>query len=301
MKRIITTVFVLSIASAAMAQGFYLRTGLGYAFAQAGQTIDGTATPYNGSFNNNTQAYSIKSASFSAGVQGYVGIGYMFNNNVGVQMDVNLGVSPKKYSFKADNVNLGGYTGSVTYKAQATSPVIMMPALVLQSGGDTWNIYSRFGLALPLDTKITQDQIQANAPNTGAPTVDDFTFTVTNSFSLGFAGAAGVRYKLSDRISLWAECSLLSMSVYIKKSELTDVTRNGQGVPLSAVSGNLVVNYSKNITADSAGANMPAYSQPFSNVAINAGVTFNLSRNSGRHSSGRRHEDVDNKKPFRRR
>jgi hypothetical protein len=89
-----------------------------------------------------------------------------------------------------------------------------------------------------------------------------------------------VLYKLNSRMSIWGEVSMLSMSVYAKKSQLTAVTRNGQSYPLSAVSGNQTVNYSRNGVIDSTGVTQPAYSQPFSNVGINLGINISMSRKS---------------------
>ncbi len=278
-------IVLLSIISVnSFGQGFYFRAGLGYAFAQAGQTIDGTGQPYNGTLNNATQATSIKSASFSAGLQGQLGFGYMVSEHVGVQLDANAGLSNKKYTLNVSNVTLGsGVPGSVSFVQHANSPLMLMPSIVVQSGGAPWNIYTRFGVAIPLNTQITYDEIQTNDPNTGALTVDDFTFKIKNSFSLGFAGAAGVQYKVNDRVSIFGELSLLSMSVYIKQKQMTKFTENGQSYPLSMVGGSpQTVNYSKNTTVDSAGANQAAYSQPFSNVGFNVGITITMG--SRRHS-----------------
>src|SRR4051794_8081484 len=87
-------VIVLSfVAAHAGAQGFYFRAGLGYAFAQAGQTLDGTGQPYDGSLNNATQSATIKGASLSAGFQGQVGLGYMISDHAGIQLDANIGIA----------------------------------------------------------------------------------------------------------------------------------------------------------------------------------------------------------------
>src|SRR5580698_5410622 len=97
---IITLVFsVLTITG--FAQGFYFRAGMGYAFPQAGQTLDGTGAPYNGSVTSNTNnnIYSIKNASFSSGMQGELGFGYMFNEYVGVQLDAMIGLSMRQYTY----------------------------------------------------------------------------------------------------------------------------------------------------------------------------------------------------------
>jgi hypothetical protein len=286
MKKISILVFCCAFASMTMAQGVFFNAGLGYAFPVAGQTLDGSGTPYNGTLNNTTLAYNIKSASFSSGMQAKVGFGFMATKNAGVLLDASIGLLTKKYKATIDGVTFGSgsstYPGSVTLEEQAIMPMIIMPSLVMQSDGKKWGVYSRFGVALPLNTHILLDQIQTNAPGTGATSVDDFTMTIKSSFSLGFTGAAGVRYKISDRLSLWGEVSGLSLSVYIKQSELTAITHNGQSYSTSAVSGNHVVNYSKNVTVDSTGANLPAYSIPFSNMAVNFGISLSLGHHSRR-------------------
>ena len=307
MKKITLTLFALLLLSVAgYAQGFYFRTGLGYAFPQAGQTMDGSGTPYSGSqtyHSNQTQTYSIKGISFSAGFQGVVGLGYKFNDHIGVQLDAGVGISNKKYTLNINNVSLGGVQSDVSIIQQAKNPVIVMPSLILQSGGDKVNIYSRIGIALPLNSKITLDEVVSNAPNTGTLTVDDFTFQIKNSFSVGFTGAAGVQYKISDKISIWGELSLLSLSLYIKEADLRTVTENGQNVPLSYVSGPHVVQYSKNIVIDSTGANQPTYSQPFSNIGINVGINLTLSRYSRHRMGGENNKETPNRPtgPYRRR
>ena len=294
---------VLAGISSASAQ-FFARVGFGYAFPQSGQTLDGTAQPYNGTITNTTltQAYSIKSASFSAGMQMALGVGYMLSEHVGIQLDANIGLSTKKYTFTDQNVNIQGVQSNVDVVQQANTPFILSPSLVLQSGGEKLNVYSRLGIALPLNSKMTMDQIESNVAGTGAPTVYDFTFSVKNSFSPGFTAAAGVKYKLTDRLSLWGEISILSMSLYIKESDLTDFSYNGQSQSLSYVTSPHTVNYSKTAIVDSNGAQQPTFSQPFSNVGINVGLTFNLSEKRRTHHAGHSDDDaVDDKKPYRRR
>lgn len=315
MKKIITTAFILSAAFSGFAQGFYFRLGAGYAFPQAGQTMYDSPVPYNGfpigyngTRNNTTttETYNIKGASFSAGFQGSLGLGYMINNNVGIQLDGNIGLSAKKYTFNDENAIINYTTGpaasNISTIQQAQTPLIMIPALVLQSGGDKVNIYSRFGLALPLSSKITQDQVITSGAGTSSLTVDDFTWSIKSSFSLGFSAAAGLKYNISDKVSIWGEVSILSMTLNTKEQDLNNWTENGQTVPLSNYNGAQQITFSKTATFDSTYSHMPTYSQPFSNIGINVGVCFNLGNYSN--SQGRRHnEDIDDTgtKPFRRR
>jgi hypothetical protein len=318
MKKTILIILAFSLLSAVdYAQEFYLRGGLGYAFPQAGQTVFNTPIPYyefpsaySGSRNFNTsgaQTYNIKSSSFSSGVQMVLGLGYMFTKNIGIQLDGGIGVSPAKSTFNDENVPVsfvGGGTVNydITTTQRAKTPFFLMPSLVLQTGGDKLNAYTRFGIALPLNTKITQEQTFTNAPGTGAIVVDDFTWQIKNSFSLGFTAAAGVKYKLNDAVSIWGELSLLSMSVYTKEQDLTQWTESGIGsVPLSQYGSPQNIKFSKTATVDTNYASFPTYAQPFSNVGITVGVSVIISKHE-RHSGRSNNEDMDNtKKPFRRR
>lgn len=298
MKTLTGFVFILSVITTSVsAQEFYFRAGGGYAFPQAGQTIDGTGQPYNGTQSNSTYltTYNLKAASFSSGVQGVFGLGYLFNDHIGVQLDASIGLSNTQYTYTDHNVQLNGVLGDVSIIQHAQSSVFIMPSLVLQTGGDPWNIYCRMGLALPLSSKITQDEVLTNAPGTGATTVDDFTLQLTNSFSLGFTAAAGVKYKLNDRTSIWLEASLLSSSLFIKQADLVNASENGQNIPLSAISGPQTVKYSKSVSVDTTGTMQPTYSQPFSNIALQFGVCFTLSHHS--HRAARRNEDEEGGRP----
>jgi len=309
MKKIIITALIVSTGFSGFAQGFYLRLGVGYAVPEAGQTMDGTGTPYNGSLAyptssaNYPQNYNIKNASFSAGFQGMLGLGYMFTDHVGIQLDANAGLSTKKYTFDIQNANLGtSVYGDYSVIQQAKSPFIVSPSLVLQTGGAPWNIYARMGLAVPVSTKITEDQVATTGAGTAGYDIQDISYQIKNSFSLGFVAAAGVQYKLNDRVSIFGEVSLLSMSVFIKQSTLTaasQVSASGsQSYAPSSLGVPVVVNYSKKASADSAGDQQAAYSQPFSNIGFNFGLVFRLGDQS--RNKGRRNEDIDETKPYRR-
>lgn len=296
MKRSSLLLLASLFAASSFGQGFCFRAGLGYAIPQAGQTMDGTGTPYNGSVNYATRSYNIKAASFSAGVHTYAAFGYLFNKHVGVEVGADIGILPKKYSYQLKNVTFGsGVPGDVTIKQQALLPIFFTPALLVQSGGEKFNVFSRFGVAIPFSKDVTVDQIQVNAPGTGARTEEDFTFTMQNKFSLGFAAAAGIEYKLSNVFSVWAECSMLSLSLYTKHSELTAVTVNGNSYPTSSVTGAPPVNYNRSGILDTTGATQPAYSMPFSNFGFNVGIKIAMAKKS--RTTARKEEGNRSKRP----
>ena len=281
----------LALTNGAFAQGLYLRTSIGYAFPAAGQTLDGTATPYSGSTTVTVagpENYDLKKASFGSGAYLGVGGGYMFNDYIGVDAAFSFGVAPKKYTFDYTNVP---QAYSVSVVQQATNPSFLIPALVVRSGGDRIKAYGRVGLVMPLNTEITQDQVYSTTP---ASHVTDYTFQIKSSFSLGFAAAAGVQYQLSDKVKLTAELSFLSLSTLIKEINFTKLSQDGQSYPTSADSTitqhTTYSAHTNGVTVSS--TNQVAYTQPFSNAGFNVGLIFAVGRQgegSGKRKKGKEH------------
>jgi len=296
MKRYTLLVAGIVLFSNSLMAQFYFRAGAGYAFPQAGQSIDGTSTPYSGTRSGTTYstAFSVKNASLSSGVQGAIGCGYMFSDHIGVELSAVVGLANTKYTFTDNNVNYGGYQSTENNIVQANDPIIVSPSLVLQTGGSSpWNAYTRWGLALPLNSRIAYEQVYYIASQA---VTDDYIFGVKSSFSLGVTAAAGLQYTINDRMTVWGELSVLSMSLYIKEMDLQSVSENGQGVSLASVGGPHTVKYSKNATVDTNYTQLPTYSQPFSNIGLSFGISMRLSEKHSRKSE----MTTDDKKYFRR-
>src|ERR1017187_6335722 len=108
MKKILLLAFVISLLGNTANAQFYFRAGDGYAFPQAGGTkseigfyngsVINTSYPGIGSSSYNI-AFTVKEASFSAGYQSYIGLGYMLNPHIGLQLDANIGISNRKFIF----------------------------------------------------------------------------------------------------------------------------------------------------------------------------------------------------------
>lgn len=309
MKKIVPFLIAASLLSGeAMAQGFYFNAGLGYAMPHAGETTYNTPTPYNGNTNGysgtstNTsysQAFSLNSASFATGMKAALGFGYMFSEHVGLQLDASFSLSNIAYTYADRNVAFYNSTGNklmgdLTTTQTANSPFFLMPSLVLQSGGEKFNLYSRMGIALPISSKISLSQDINIPPSSGSPLHDIYTWDITSSFSLGLTGALGVKYKINDRLSVWGEISMLSMSLYTKEMNLTGITSNGVRYSPSSYNGVQKITFSKTATIDTNYDSSPAYAQPFSNIGINFGVCFSLSQNSGSRHASKNHSKSNN-------
>lgn len=288
MKRIALAIYILAVASAAARAQIYLRAGAGFTLPAAGQTLNGDGNAFNGRWSSSTK-FEVKDASLAAGINGVIGFGYMINRNVGVQLDANIGLSNKEYTFHVDTLVYQAVPYNLTVRNRATHPIILMPSLVLQTSGNITNIYCRMGLALPMKTKIRRDYLLINLPGTGLQEVQNEQWTLSNSFSLGYSAAAGVSWKVTNKVSVWAELGMQSLSVYLKQAYFDVVTVNGHSYDLSNY-GKRTLNYSKSGTEDS--VHFATYSQPFSSIGLNVGVKFRLS-DDRQHSNIKRENNFD--------
>src|ERR1700744_4289450 len=110
-KRLLNLLTLLLLSAPVYAQHFYYRLGAGYDLPLAG-SMDRDGNHFNGSVDYLTQYdsviyqsnYSIKKASFAAGLHGEVAGGYMFNKNFGIELDGSIGIAPKEYTFTETNI-----------------------------------------------------------------------------------------------------------------------------------------------------------------------------------------------------
>lgn len=279
----ITSIFILSTADA---QNIYLKGGLGYGIPQSGQTIDGSGNLYSGSVTqvvasatNATSSYKMNKVSFSAGLQAVLGTGIMLNKNVGIEINAIAGIISKKIAYTIDGTYPAGEYDKRNVSQQSKLPVFLCPALVLQTG-DKLKLYARGGLAIPVMNKIVIDariESRAPLPNTQVNYVT-ISQELKTRMAVGFAGAMGVKYKLNKMLSVWGEAGLLSISLYTKKGTLTKYDVNGQNWLIQLSEDQKTTRFEmKNSTNDPANSNVaPAYSIPFSNFNITAGLSLEL-------------------------
>lgn len=284
MKKVITLALTLAAFNTySHAQDFYLKIGLGYAVAHNGQTVNYAERPYNGSLNTNTGYIGINSsASLAAGVNGVIGAGCLFNKHIGIELNAGIGIAPQKYTSQEPNANGSGTDVNITQYAKL--PILLQPALVLQTGGEKVNVYTRTGISLPIYCRTIREDANTNEPGNGAIETDVYTYNLHNHFSIGFNAAIGVQFNFKSRTKLFIEGNLLSMSLYPKVAEMTKVTANGQ----SSYNGKSFLSY---IPADEreiyfkkdsnflTGNEAPAYSIPFSNAGIQVGISTELGHN----------------------
>lgn len=294
MKRILLIAVAAAISNASFAQyvkkqpvnkkeeeakkmpssGFYFRLGAGYAFPNAGQTLGTDGAPLSGTAGSSNgsgfDTYDLKKVSFSSGGQVHVDAGYMFTRNLGVELGANFGVAAKEYK---TTITFPSADRTRTYrqeiKQSVKNSILLLPSVVLQSGGRKLNVYAKGSVVLPLRVKPTSDIVQtSNLIGTNDVSTIAVSYNTKTKFHPGFGGALGLSYKVSPYISIWAEANLVSFSAYVKEDVMTSYQQDGVSYSVSNVPS---IKYG----TKTGGSNTDAtYSLPMSNIGINAGVAL---------------------------
>lgn len=255
---------------------YYLRAGLGYGFTSSGDMYGLFGIPYDGTATYKNKGASLSSftynkASFGRGINISIAGGYMFSKHVGFEVGLIKRISSPTYTFNAIGWSLGSSgTGNSKITTVAKSSLFLIPALLMETGTDPVNLYSRIGIVMPLNTKLKTEEADSYD---SLGIVTDYTTEVTSYFSLGYTAAIGFSYKIDNRFSIWAELSQFSLTVYAQNEELKSYTQNGQNIPLSQFY-NTTVHFSSSNNGYS--NDKATHAIPFSNTGINIGLKMNL-------------------------
>jgi len=206
MKKNLLLIIALFVATTMSAQ-FYAGLGLGYGLGASkrvnGTKIDGTKT---------TNIYG----SYGQGFNTTLKLGFMFNDNMGLE----LGVS---YLFGAAQTKDDHQDYLETAKSNGLR---LMPQLVYKLDN---GFYGRFGVIIPVlgKTVITEkDDKYTVAP--GVTVVKETEMETHGSFSIGFAGAIGYNFALSDNMNLFGEIEYIGLSIKSGSAEYTKYEVGGK-------------------------------------------------------------------------
>ncbi len=206
------------------AQGLYAGLGVGYGFPSCVQ-----ANPYPassttlGTSSGSSGTVTGSSYSGGSGVSVGVHIGYMLNKNVGIELGIadkftNSIATTQTQAYQADTLggaSAGSGTGTTTIKAGLFS---LTPSLRIMAGddGDKMRPYMVTGLVIGFPTYVV-DNTMSGTEDFGS-NVGILSQTSTDTYSggmiIGFHGALGIMYSLSDKIGIFGEvaCNLQNWS-----------------------------------------------------------------------------------------
>jgi hypothetical protein len=244
MKKTALSLMMIALAFTGLAQdeqvkkskgpaAFYARFDLANRWNHAGGIYNSngiSASPISGTERYDvaagTSTFDYKKATYGAGYGIDVGVGYMFNNHLGVDLGVNLGIAPKKNTFEYQQVTSMG-TITQTENTFMKMPVYIMPSIVLSSGyDDPFQVYTRLGLAFPIGGRLMRE-FSAENGMTGDIYEEDEEYDFY--MSKGLQGALGASYQVSDNFGIYGEIRGMSLTRFVKSSTITRAELNGIG------------------------------------------------------------------------
>lgn len=256
------SVAVMTLATEAVkAQGAYVNVGVGYGFPLACQTL-GT--------NNSANSVEIVRGSLGKGFNAGAGFGYMFNENIGAELNLNYLIGGK--TTLTDNSSTTNEEDVQTTKG---SMLRINPAIKV-TFGETVKPYAKFGMVIGVAGKITETE----EDHSGAPLLPMTTEIKTEykgGVALGVSGALGLDFMLSDMFGIYAELGAIAQSYAPTKSEIVQADFNGADQLGNMTTRDRETEYSNDLPDDTGNDdNKPnqdlKFYSPFSSWGINVGV-----------------------------
>lgn len=275
-KSIFTIVVVLSMGTV-FGQGLSLGFKTGFNFPMSGQEV-GThreVVTINGVDTQDDE--KVVYGTFGQGIPLTLDARYMFNENIGIQLDLTylIGVNKMIDYEKRDITTPIGTFNSETKGKVSTQQFRLSPQLVIKAKG----VYARAGLALPLFGSTKYHYTNENTlPISGSNPANntDITLKYTGKFSVGFIGAVGYQFDLSDKIGLFGEVEYLGLSIKRKQMEYTEYTADGVDQLQFMTTDQKITKYDDKIDNTSTTPNQLGVKGLYSSLGIQIGVRFNF-------------------------
>jgi len=267
------------IGANTFAQGLYVNAGAGYGFPAACYLMDDDYVIHYDE-NGSSWDYEIVkgSGSFGKGLQAGAIIGYMFNPNIGAELGISYLLGGK---IKSKDEYQSGYSSSIYESTMSGKMLRFTPALKMTAGNGNIKPYMRIGFVVGIAGKIKSEQTETSTGDFKS-TITEGEREFTGGISLGFAGALGADFMLSDNIGLFAEMGVITQSYAPKKGEITKYTVNGEDKLDEMTTSEREIEFLDSYTYtsgsdddDSPTKTLKMYF-PFSSVGVNVGVRIAL-------------------------
>jgi outer membrane protein with beta-barrel domain len=275
------TIVLSSISINSNAQNFYLGLGLGIGLNASSQTIgdDYTSTSTGSSLTTTDQ--NVK-GSFGAGMNYGGMVGYKISEHVSAELGVSY-LSGSAIQITSNTTDVGNYSVSST-RNMTGSMLRIIPSVKISGKQNIFTPYIRMGLVIGLSPSVTitndstdsYTNIFQTPPTTD--TVISQTTKLSGGISIGFMGALGLNYKLSNVISIYAEVEMIGQTYAPTTGEMTVNTKDGvdqlSGMTTSQKQTNYVDSYSTTIINNSIPSTQLKFYEPFSSWGFHLGIQF---------------------------
>jgi hypothetical protein len=193
---------------------FRVHVGLGYDAAAGGQTF-GEQTTFQSA---NSYTSEIAHTSLGQGLAVNAGATYLFDSHVGLDVSVGYLAGSTQGGYFLD----GDREAADTFQ---TRQVRLVPSLLIQSGGENVNLYSRIGVIVPVSTRMTHyiQQTRFDYFSSGEDRVTEQDYEWSYNLGLGLQGGLGVEIPIGG-LALFGELRLTNLEVAASERTMVNYT-----------------------------------------------------------------------------
>jgi hypothetical protein len=285
-KTIILLSLAILLSAGLQAQSLYIRAGAGYGLPIGTSSI-GEKYKYDQiSITTTTSTASVKNvkASYGAGVNFNFAVGYKFNENVIFDLGIQYLMSNKFQTSSVRNYTYSTYS-SVSRDVTSTSARAFLfdPSVIFTAGFGKGAPYAKFGLVIGTPTLTKSESYFDNTDGTGAW---EQRWKYNKGIGVGYQGAVGYTWKLSEKFELFSEIDFVSMTYYAGARTLTKYQRSNDGITYTDYLPNVSVSQKQTIYKNSFDPGI--YNDgtkpnvalkegtPFSSISLQVGIRFLL-------------------------
>jgi hypothetical protein len=228
MKKLLASIILVPLLSGTViAQSIYLRAGTGYGLPTATSSIgeNRSQTSVN-TVNGTTTSGSVKgvNASYGSGFNMNFGFGYKINENFIFDLNFQYLIGRKyktsdTYNYTSGTFNENDYNNTTT----SSKGFFINPSLIFSAGFGKAVPYGRFGLFAGSPTVTGENSYYNNGDGI---VKRDTKWEYTKGLAVGFQGAVGMNWKLTDKIDLFTELNFISMTYYAGEYNLLQSSYN---------------------------------------------------------------------------
>lgn len=251
-------------------QGSYAKINAGYGLQMSSQNIDYFSFT-NFSIDTASSTQEQVKTSLGKGLVFEGAVGYLFNKNIGVELDVSYLLGTKTQT----NQTL---YGSRRNNSLSANMLRINPSFVVSCGFEKINPYAKLGLIIGFGKIFYEDDYTSASGSVVSEIME-----LSGGIALGLNAGAGIMYHLNEKLSLFGEINMVNLSYSPSRGELTKSTINGTDRLPDLTIAEKEVDFVDSYTTDT---NTPythtepreelKESFPFGSAGLNVGIKINL-------------------------
>ena len=267
-------IFLLSFnAHNAQAQGLYAKLSGGYNVgigSQNGYKMVYTSTldPANNVWHNKEEAERVK-VNFGKGFTGSIGIGYMFTEQLGAEMEAGYLAGGKNHTSFHRISNPDPDITTLINTEMHAQMVVFKPSIVMVTKlSESLNLHGKFGIVTGKGTLFVNDKMSGRGE-----LVQEAEYY--GGWGFGLQGGLGLDYKINTNYEVFSEIKMSNLSYAPTKYRLTKQMHNGVDDLYPAEQEEVSL---ENAYTNVDSQNQVSLKQPFnfSTASLNVGIKYNF-------------------------